>query len=116
MAPEQNPSPETAEALLRRLGLTGKFTGFQSAIYLVEKVVEDPTNLKLVTKRLYPETAAQLGITPSALERSVRTLVQVCWNRGDRKYLDLVAGFHLTERPSNTEFIDILANYLRKAV
>ena len=46
------------EALLRRLGVTRKLTGFQYVCYMVNQVVEDPSRLSLITKRLYPETPA----------------------------------------------------------
>ena len=104
----------TAEQLLRRLGVTGRLEGFRSTISLVEQVAEDPAALQLITKRLYPDTARQFGITPSALERSVRTLIRFCWEREDHAFLDRMAGCHVEQRPSNTEFIDILANYIRQ--
>lgn len=101
------------EQLLRSLGLTGKLVGFRYAIYMIERVAEDPEQIRLITKCLYRDTAKHFNATPSTVERAVRTLIQISWLHGDHAILDELAGFHLTERPSNTEFIDIMAGYLR---
>ena len=42
-----------AERLLRRLGVTGKLSGFRYAVYMVEQVRDQPDNVLLITKRLY---------------------------------------------------------------
>lgn len=106
--------PLTAEQLLRRLGVTGRLAGFRYTVSLVEQVAENPECIRLITKRLYPDTARQFGVTASSLERSVRTLVRICWEREEHEFLDHIAGCHVERRPSNTEFIDVLASYLRQ--
>ena len=103
----------TAEQLLRRLGVTGRLVGFRYTISLVEQVAEEPDRIQLITKRLYRDTARQLGVTPYALERSVRTLIRFCWEREGRVFLNQIAGCNVERRPSNTEFIDMLAGYIR---
>lgn len=102
------------EAVLRSLGLTGKLTGFHYTIYMVDKVAEDPGRLRLITKCLYCDTAKCFRTTPSCVERACRTLIQSVWIRGNRTTLNGLAGYSLTQRPTNSEFIDMLAAYIRK--
>ena len=78
-------TPLDAERLLRLLGVSGKLTGFRYAVYMVEQVRDQPENMILITKRLYP----------------------------DHSFLNLIAGAELRQPPTNSQFIDILAAYLR---
>lgn len=103
-----------AEQLIRSLGGTGNLRGFHYAVYMVGLIERDPVNATLVTKFLYPETARQFGVTTMAVERNLRTLIHNCWNRGDRELMCQVAGARLTGQPTNGEFLDILAAFLRR--
>ena len=40
-------------------------------------------------------------------------MVNVCWE-GNKKMLDEIAGYPLEYKPTNSEFIDMLAYYLRE--
>ena len=106
-------TPLDAERLLRLLGVSGKLTGFRYAVYMVEQVRDQPGNMILITKRLYAQTAAHFQTTPSCVERNLRTLIQSCWNYPDHSFLNLIAGAELRQPPTNSQFIDILAAYLR---
>ncbi len=104
------------EQLLRSLGATGRLKGFFYAAYMIEQVVKDPLAATLITKRLYPETAKHFGISAGAVERNLRTVIRTCWNRPDRDLLEEVAGTHLYRKPTNGEFLDMTAAYLRRQV
>ena len=56
---------------------------------------------------------AHFQTTPSCVERNLRTLIQSCWNYPDHSFLNLIAGAELRQPPTNSQFIDILAAYLR---
>ena len=96
--------PLDAERLLRMLGASGKLAGFRQAAYMIERVRENPKYVQLITKRLYRE---------SCVERNLRTLIQTCWKYPDHSFLDLITGAPLMQAPTNTQFIDMLAAYLR---
>ena len=102
-----------AERLLRRLGVTGKLTGFHYAIYMIEQVREQPETIRLITKRLYSQTAVHFQTTPNCVERNLRTLIQSCWNQLDHDFLNVIAGTQLRQPPTNAQFIDMMAAYLR---
>lgn len=106
--------PLDAERLLRGLGVTGKLVGFRYAIYMVEQVLEDPNRIQLITKCLYPDTGRHFGVSAVSVERAVRNLIHLCWQGADHSFLEHVAGTTLQRAPSNSEFIDMLARYLRR--
>lgn len=105
--------PLTAERLLRSLSVTGKLLGFHYTAYMIEQVAVDPARVHLITKRLYPETAQKFGTTDTAVERAVRTLIDAIWDRTDHEMLEHIAGTPLKRPPTNTEFLDMMAEYLK---
>lgn len=107
--------PLDAERLLRLLGVSGKLSGFYFAVYMLEQVQKKPEHVLLITKRLYRQTAQRFDTTTSCVERNLRTLVQACWRQPDHSMLDQIAGCPLSQPPTNTQFIDMLASYLRKS-
>ena len=102
------------EQLLRCLGATGKLKGFSYAIYMIETVKKEPDTTTLITKRLYPEAAKHFGVSAGSIERNLRTLIRTCWNRPDRNFMEEVAGASLYQQPTNGEFLDMTAAYLRR--
>lgn len=111
--PERSELPITADRLLRSLGGTGRLSGFDYAVFMIEQIVNDQSSIHLITKRLYPETAKHFGVMPHSVERALRTLINTCWKYGDRTTLNGIAGRTLTSRPSNSDFLDMLAAYIK---
>lgn len=103
-----------AEELLRSLGVTGNLKGFRYAVHMIELTVQDPSLVTGLSKSLYPDTAKRFHVTPASVERNLRTVVKICWNRGDRELFSKVAGMRLTYQPTNGMFLDMAANYLRR--
>ena len=90
------------EQLLRALGVNGTLKGFQYAIYMIELVKQDPAATTLITKYLYPAAAKQFNVSAGT-----------CWKKGNRKFLEEVAGRYLPTQPSNGVFLDMAAAFLR---
>lgn len=103
--------PMNFAQLLRCMGAHRNLVAFRYVVYMAEEIVRDPDRLLLITKSLYRDTAKRFGTSPAAVERSVRTLIQICWKQKDHTYLDALAGGHMTERPSNARFLDLLSDY-----
>lgn len=104
---------QEAERLLRSLHIGGKLCGLQYLTYAVAKAVRDPETTRYITKDLYPEIAHRFGTTPSRVERAIRTAIIYSWKHAPREALNEAAGFRLTQRPTNSEFIDFTAAYIR---
>ena len=103
----------TADRLLRSIGASGRYTGFDYAVYMIEQIVSSQESIHLITKRLYPETARHFGVKPHSVEHALRTLISACWTHGDRDALNEIAGRPLIQAPSNAEFIDMMAAYIK---
>lgn len=101
------------ERLLRSLGVTGRLIGFGYLVYIVANELQQTYSRRFLTKCIYPETAKFFAVTPSSVERGVRTVVKTCWKRCDHTALDKIAGIHLEAIPTNSEFIDMLTAYMR---
>ena len=85
--------------VIRKLGATSKYKGYY---YVVVKV----------TKDIYPVIARKYKSTPSNVEHNIRTLVNLCW-MNHKDTLEEMAGCTMADKPTNSEFIDILVYYLR---
>ena len=98
---------------LRRLGISGKLTGHKCLTVAITQTVYNPDRICYITKDLYPDLAKLYGSTASKVERAMRTAIKVWWKSGDHKLFEDLIGFELLQRPTNSEFIDLLANYFR---
>jgi two-component system response regulator (stage 0 sporulation protein A) len=101
------------EEIVRKLGVKGTYRGMECLICGVELAGENRDMLMAVTKELYPEIARRVGGTGKTVERNLRTVTKVCWERGDRGFLNEIAGIRLLEPPTSGEMIDYLVHYVR---
>lgn len=97
--------------LLMRLGVSANYAGFRQTAYAIYLAVQDPDRLMLVSKWLYPEVAKHYETTWKAVERNIRTVVTVAWEKSPG-LLSVFAGHLLTEKPRPAQFIAILVTYL----
>lgn len=97
--------------LIRTLGATPKYNGYHFVAEAVQVALEAPEDPIKVTKDIYPILARRFKSSPQNIEHSIRTVVKVCWG-SNRDVLENVAGCPLDFKPTNSDFIDILANYL----
>ena len=88
--------------------------GFRYAVHMIELVEQDPSAATRVTKYMYPETARYFNVSPGVVERNLRTVIHICWSRGNREFFDEVAGTRLTYQPTNGMFLDMAAAFLRR--
>lgn len=103
----------TVDRLLRSLGASRRLIGFDYTVYMVNQLVSEHESIRLITKRLYPETAKHFGVTTHSVERALRTLINSCWLYGDRSSMCKIAGRELDAPPSNASFLDMLAAYIK---
>jgi two-component system response regulator (stage 0 sporulation protein A) len=75
-------------------------------------VLEDQDRLTMVTKWLYPEIAARYHTSWKAVERSIRTVISICWDQDGGAQMSRLAGHPLPRKPSPTGMIQLLARYL----
>lgn len=106
--------PEITSAIysiLYDLGVSAETTSFFHTAYAIRLATEDPQKLLLVTKWLYPEVARHYHANWHAVERNIRTVVRLAWIRR-AKYLEVLAGKPLPNRPTPSQFLTILSSTL----
>ena len=99
---------------VRRLGITGNLRGFYYLVLAIEETVPDPFRIQLITKDLFVDIARYYDVSPASVDRSVRTAINICWTRGGKEALNQLACCQLAKRPSPSEFIDIVADHIRR--
>lgn len=103
--------------ILTQLGIPPQVKGF---FYLKEAIlltVKDYRFIGAVTKELYPKIALYFNTTPSRVEKAIRNCIERLWEKGDFNLLSIyfkpVSNSSFIEKPSNAEFIAVIAEKLR---
>ena len=102
--------------MIHFMGVPAHIKGYQYLRIAIMMVVEDPTNISAITKVLYPTIAKQYKTEPSRVERAIRHAIEVSWAR--QGYEAEMEVFKNTidpnkGKPTNSEFIAILADKIR---
>ncbi|MEA4934418.1 MAG: sporulation initiation factor Spo0A C-terminal domain-containing protein [Lawsonibacter sp.] len=94
---------------LKKLGITPNYIGFHQILSAVEFVNREPDALFSVTKTLYPTIAKEYGTNWKAVERNIRSIVSMAWERNPALVRD-IAGYPLKTKPKAAQFIAMLVN------
>ena len=81
----------------------------------IKMTMEKPYLINCVTKELYPSIAKKFSTSASKVERAIRHAIEVAWNRGRIDAINAIFGTRIylgTEKPTNSEFIALVADKL----
>lgn len=106
-------SRKNVEHILRRLGFLYSYMGTNLFVEAVLLCYREPDALTAVTKRVYPEIARQRGTRWRNVERNMRTALEGFWERGNRDFLNEMAGFTLRMQPSVGDLLNYIVGYIR---
>ncbi len=115
-APSDDPETLIRQILLE-LGSPDHLLGHPYVIQGVLLVLHDQMYINNITFGLYPQLAARFNTTAARVERAIRHLVEVTWNRGDVDVLNRYFGNTVSPekgKPTNGEFIARLSNVVRQ--
>lgn len=104
-------SVQDIEHLLRALGVSPVYAGFIPAVTALDFILTDQQLLTSLTTRLYPKVAESCGIALPCVERNIRTLIGIIWEKNQFLF-QIIAGYGLTAKPSVGDFLAILSTYL----
>ena len=99
--------------IMLEMGMPAHLRGYH---YLREAVCLTIDNMELVgsiTKLLYPEIAKSFNTSTVKVERAIRSVIEVGWERGNEELFDEIFGYsriHGKTRPTNSEFILAVAD------
>jgi len=109
---DQQNTREEIVRIVRRLGFLFSYHGTGYLVDAVLMCVQNPEALTAVTKEVYPAIAKKTGGKWRTVERNMRTAMEGFWQRGNREYLNELAGYELRVRPSVGELINYIAGYI----
>ena len=117
----KSPSGQDPEDILRQilleLGAPDHLLGHSYVVQAVLLVLHDRMYINNITFALYPQLAARFDTTASRVERAIRHLVEVTWDRGDLDVLMHYFGNTVSPqkgKPTNGEFIARLTNVVKQ--
>ncbi|MGM9978046.1 MAG: sporulation transcription factor Spo0A [Clostridium sp.] len=118
-APEKN-EPQDLETeitnIIHEIGVPAHIKGYMYLREAITMVVNDMELLSAVTKELYPSIAKKYNTTASRVERAIRHAIEVAWGRGQVDAINKLFGYTINTakgKPTNSEFIAIIADKLR---
>ncbi|REB10069.1 sporulation transcription factor Spo0A [Sporosarcina sp. BI001-red] len=101
---------------IKEIGVPAHIKGYSYLREAIQMVYNDNDLLGAVTKILYPDIAEKYKTTPSRVERAIRHAIEVAWNRGNYEVISKTFGYtvhHLKSKPTNSEFIAMIADKIR---
>ncbi len=99
--------------IIHQIGVPAHIKGYH---YLREAIilsVGDSEMLESVTKLLYPAVAKKFSTTASRVERAIRHVIEIAWDRGDIDVLNSFFGYTISTgkgKPTNSEFIALITD------
>lgn len=100
--------------IVNLLGIPSTYVGLRYLTFSVSLAVQDEDSLLFVTKRIYPVVASKYQTSAACVERNLRTVINVCWDRGNRLFLNTIAGYSVSHKPSAGEFIAMITAYIKR--
>ncbi len=107
---------KTISDFMLELGIPAHLRGYQFLRSAVGMCVEDMELVGSVTKLLYPDLAKMYQTTDTKIERAIRNAIEVSWERGNSDLFEELFGYSNTleyTRPTNSEYIAVVADYIR---
>jgi len=108
-----------ALGLIQRIGLPAGTKGYQYALSALKRILKDPSLLERMMTDLYPSLAEEFGTTPLRVERNLRHVIEVAWEKGDINYIEDLFGYTVDEekgKPTTTGFLATAADYIQRSL
>lgn len=99
--------------LFLSVGIPAHVKGYNFLREAVKLAVYNPNVINNITKVMYPQIASRFATSSSKVERAIRHAIGVAFSRGRLDNLNAIFGIKIflgTERPTNSEFIALIAD------
>lgn len=103
---------------LKQMGMSAKLKGTKYLEIAIKKVLENPDGYYSITKVLYPEIAKETQSTDKRVEKAIRGVIEKAFREKNElveKIFKHLNSYSEKGRPTNSEFIFELADYIRQA-
>ena len=95
--------------IIRYFHINSKYKGYPLIIDAINIYIDNYGECIKITKDIYPILSMKYNVSASSIERNIRTVVEACWDN-DKQTVEAVLGYKTMKCPSNSEFIDAVAN------
>lgn len=102
--------------VMLKLGMPAHLRGYHYMREAISMTVDNMELVGSVTKLLYPEIAKRFHTTDTKVERALRNIIEISWERGCESLLEEMMGYsreYGMKRPTNSEFIAAMADKIR---
>ena len=102
--------------IIKEIGIPAHIKGYVYIRDAIQMVMENPDLINGVTKELYPGVGEKYNTTASRVERAMRHAIEVAWSRGNSIMINKLFSYTVNAgkgKPTNSEFIAIIADKLR---
>lgn len=102
--------------MMLELGMPVHLSGYHYLREAIRLSMDDMELVGSVTKLLYPEIAKVFHTESEKVERAIRSVIEVGWERGNINLYEVIFGYsrnNKNRRPTNSEFIVALADLAR---
>ncbi|GEK33976.1 sporulation transcription factor Spo0A [Kurthia sibirica] len=106
-------------AIIKEIGVPAHIKGYGYMREAISMVYNDVELLGSITKALYPAIATKFETKPTRVERAIRHAIETAWARGNHEAVSNLFGYtshHMKQKPTNSEFIAMVAEKLRVEV
>lgn len=106
------------DSVFLELGIPQNVKGYDYLMAAVLIATDEPELIQAMTKELYPRVADLFNTTAFRVERSIRHTIELAWSNGETETLNRLFGYTVgvaKGKPTNSNFIAIMANKLRRA-
>ncbi len=100
---------------LNKLGFAPHLRGYAYLKTGIRHCIETPQEMESVTKILYPAIAKEHNTTAARVEHGIRHAIAQAWDSRNEEEWGSVFGFRNARRPSNSEFLAALTDYIYMA-
>ena len=76
---------------LRALGITRRCRCYGRIVMAIQLAVDQEDSLEAVTKEIYWEVGSRCGRKWTAVERNIRTAVQIAWRTNPSEFLEILS-------------------------
>ena len=115
VAEKRNSTDKKIVDIFLSIGISAHLQGYQYLKEAIKLVIKNPELINCITKKLYPAVAEIFETTPCRVERGIRHALEVAYDKGKIVQLNKIYGIEIftkEEKPTNSEFIAILADKL----
>ena len=98
--------------ILDKLGISTKYKGYGVLLESIEMAVNDEDKASKLSRYIYPEVAKRHDMSPSGVAKSIQRAIKSFWKDGNRSLYCQIAGYEVTKKPGNAEFISTIASFM----